>query len=92
MITIKQIAEIANVSVGAVGFWVRGVNRPSYNNMILLNKKINIPLTAWDNFGEYIKNNPNKFKIKQYKKMLKNDRFNTKKGGKKLGVVKSSTK
>lgn len=71
MITIKQIAKITNVTLGAVGFWIRGINRPTYENMLLLKKQLDIPLSAWENFREYIKNNPNKFKIKQYQKAKK---------------------
>jgi len=46
-ITAKKITECIDVSTNLAHKYLRGANKPSYENMLILNKKLKIPFTAW---------------------------------------------
>ena len=53
-ITVKQITDAINVSDNLARKYLRGANKPSYENMIILNKKLKIPFTAWIDIVSYL--------------------------------------
>jgi len=46
-INIKQIATTIDVSDNLAGKYLRGVARPSFENIYKLNKKLKIPFSVW---------------------------------------------
>lgn len=62
-ITIKQIANIIKKSdtkkdmekaENLAGKYLRGASRPSFDNILLLEKKLSIPFTAWKDIKSFL--------------------------------------
>ena len=64
-ITIKSLAKAINVSENLAGKYLRGVARPSYENICELHSKKIIPFTAWQDIKSYLQNNDTKQTPKQ---------------------------
>ena len=59
-ITIKSLAKAINVSENLAGKYLRGVVRPSFENMYKLDKENKIPFHAWLDIKSYLQDNNTK--------------------------------
>jgi len=53
-VSFTTIAKDLNITHSAVSQWFNALTKPSYENMLELNKRYNIPFEAWRDIKKYI--------------------------------------